>query len=124
MAEFSISWGGSGLDRLLERVEGTPRRLVGARDRALDRIDGALKDAANLGSGGIRHIRSGRLNDSLNGIGAEAVERRTDDSVSRGTAVRYAAFQIRRFGPLFPLDRTEPTRIVAEEMHRALADEE
>ena len=111
-------------ERLVAAAEAMPRRTVEALQAAADDI----RVRVDSGPGGLGHIRTGRLNESLHGEGPNAVEVLDADrfAVTIGSDLRYAAIQASRFkreGPLVPIDPAAVREIVDEEVMEPLREE-
>lgn len=111
--------------RLLDAAEATQGRAVEALQAAAEDIRVRIDE----GPGGLAHIRSGRLNESLHGEGLDAIEILDEKrmALTIGSSLKYANAQQRRFirteGPLVPISNPAVREIVEEQVLEPLRGE-
>ena len=97
--------------------------------RALEEMAAEIRDAVDEGPGGLGHIRTGNLNDSLHGENAASVFELDERGsvLVIGSLDPAAAFQQRRFGetegPRVPIDPAMVSRVGSEHLHRLLTED-
>ncbi len=104
--------GDNGFARMRERYESAQQTLVTDVQEAIGPIVESIRFAIDDGPGGLNHIVTGRLNDSLHGENEDSVEilLKTEDGfqIVIGSLDPAAVFQARRFadteGPVVPVD--------------------
>lgn len=113
--------GGRGFARARQRYTAAQQSVVTNLHEAIPEIKARIRDEVDDGPGGIHHIHTGRLNESLHGEGPDAVDIEVEGAdgfqVVVGSAVRYATIHARRFayeGPLVPVDPEMVREVISD----------
>ena len=122
MSVVYTSRGGNSWAQMRNRYTTAQAMVATNLHEAIPEILAGIRDDIDDGPGGIAHIDTGNLNDSLHGENADSIEIKveTDDGfiVVIGSLDPAAVFQARRFGdregPVVPLDPEKIRAAISE----------